>query len=113
MNPDDWLTEEVCDWFGLECGFIDEVHKFSMPENGLSGTLPTYLGFLDSIRVLDLTDNENITGPIPSEMGKMESLRSLVMPDLSLTGTIPTEFGEFVGSTTLKWVTFLSDTCGF
>jgi hypothetical protein len=102
LNPDDWLTEEVCSWFGLTCPFLDEVYEFAMPENGLSGTLPTYLGFLHSIRVMDLSDNENITGPIPSEMGKMESLRSLVMPDLALTGTIPTEFGEFVGSTTLK-----------
>jgi hypothetical protein len=94
LNSEDWLSEEVCSYFGLSCGFIDVVVTLRMPDNGLEGTLPTYLGCLQSLRDLDLSENEDIEGPIPSELGNMTNLQSVILMELSLTGTIPTQVGS-------------------
>ncbi len=84
----------MCSWFGATCLYLDIVERFELPENGLTGTLPTYLGLLESIRDMDLSDNEAITGTLPSEIGKMKSLQVLDLSMLSLTGEIPAELGS-------------------
>jgi hypothetical protein len=93
-NSEDWLTDGRCSWFGATCSSLDIVEKFVVPENGLTGTLPIYLGLLESIRNMDLSDNGAITGTLPSEIGNMISLLELDLSMLSLTGEIPTEVGS-------------------
>lgn len=46
-----------------------------------------------STELLDLGDTD-IGGTLPSEIGTMTNLRSLLIEGLGLTGTIPTELGN-------------------
>ena len=39
-------------------------------------------------------DNNNLTGPLPSELGELTLLEKLWIQDNFFTGTVPTEFGQ-------------------
>jgi hypothetical protein len=94
MRKEGWLaTNALCDWFGIDCLFIDIIHHLALPNNAVEGTLPSQLGLLQWFRTLDLSNNTNITGTIPSELGSMSTLNSLRLSELSLTGVIPSELG--------------------
>jgi hypothetical protein len=60
--------------------------------NGISGTLPTEVGLLSSLKVLAL-DNNNLIGLIPHELGQLSTLQFLNLLTNAMTGTTPTELG--------------------
>jgi hypothetical protein len=61
--------------------------------NDLTGSIPTELGNLSNLTVLDLHGNE-LTGSIPSELGNLSNLTTLYLSINSLTGSIPPELGN-------------------
>ena len=61
--------------------------------NNLTGELPTELGQLEELRTLVLYDN-NLSGLIPSELGDLERLQLLYLNNNQLIGEIPTELGQ-------------------
>eukprot|EP00980_Cylindrotheca_fusiformis_P007640 scaffold1605_cov141-Cylindrotheca_fusiformis.AAC.3 len=74
-----------------DLAFCDTIR---LRDNDLEGTIPTELGDLRRLRLLDLGNNL-LTGNIPSQLGKLVELRSLL--DLAtnrLTGKIPSELGN-------------------
>ena len=87
-------------WLGLLCygGWREEpaLHKvlsIRLPNNKLSGTLPTELGLLPDITTLKLSSNM-ISGTIPSELAQLTRLADRLYLDHNrLSGTIPSEFG--------------------
>ena len=100
VEQDMWsMTPYICMWYGLDCLFVDTVHDINLSNNGLTGSLPSELQYLTSIRYLDLSSNliegtqNNITGRIPAELGKMTALMSLDLSNLNLIGSIPPELG--------------------
>ena len=60
---------------------------------GVTGSIPTELGALRRLKVLDLSQN-SLTGSIPAELGNIESLEVLDLGYNSLTGSIPAELGN-------------------
>lgn len=74
LNDDDWLSDEVCSWFGLTCVFSNIIETLSMPENNIQGTIPTQVGLMQGLREFEVRDNEGITGVIPTELGRMTKL---------------------------------------
>ena len=54
-------------WHGVTTDRDGRVIALRLPDNGLSGELPTGLGALDRLEVLDLSYNE-IVGEIPGEL---------------------------------------------
>ena len=60
---------------------------------GISGTLPSELGFLTALKKLRLSNN-NLTGELPIELGNMESLEFLHLNNNAFTGQIPNELGQ-------------------
>lgn len=78
--------------------------NWSHSENWLSGPVPTWFGItVDNKRVTKIdpcfnctfsTDGNNIKGFIPSSIGNLTELTTLVMAGNSFTGSIPVEIGN-------------------
>ena len=79
---------------------LERVTGLKLYNNNLTGPIPPELGKLGSLQWLNLSDN-NLTGPIPPELGKLGSLQELYLYDNDLTGSIPPELGK-LGS--LQWL---------
>src|SRR5579859_820244 len=99
-----WLTTTTpCSspWFGISCttnqnGGTLSVVQISLPQNNLSGTLPTSLTNLSLLRNLDLHGN-HLSGHIPA---LQDSLLNINLADNQLSGSIPALPGsEFVTPT--------------
>jgi Leucine-rich repeat (LRR) protein len=92
-NNDGWNeTNTPCSWNGVSCS-EGHVSKLYLAGNQLTGSIPTELGKLTNLRELNLSDNQ-LTGSIPTELGKLTNLRELRLSRNQLTGSIPTELGN-------------------
>ena len=76
----------------LSWGTSPASRELYLNDNQLTGPIPAELGDLSSLTRLYLNDNQ-LTGPIPAEFGYLFSLRELWLSDNQLTGPIPAEFG--------------------
>mmetsp|Transcript_558 Transcript_558/g.916 ORF Transcript_558/g.916 Transcript_558/m.916 type:complete len:216 (+) Transcript_558:2846-3493(+) len=56
--------------------------------NNIQGEIPTALGELENLKVINLAEN-NLVGTIPSSIGQSGNLLSLVLRNNRLTGSIP------------------------
>ena len=74
----------------------ERVTMLSLNSNGLGGQLPSDLGGLFYLYVLELCCNE-LTGEIPPELGRLTELRFLNLGFNRLTGEIPQQLGELRG----------------
>ncbi|PRQ34182.1 putative protein kinase RLK-Pelle-LRR-XII-1 family [Rosa chinensis] len=68
----------------------------NLSKNFLSGPLPTEIGSLESVVSIDLSDNA-LSGDIPGSIGKCKSLERLLMSRNRISGPIPTGLGELRG----------------
>ena len=124
-NNANWMSSQpVGLWHGVTTDPRGRVVGLSLPENGLTGEIPTELGSLASLTWLSLSENQltgemptelgslsgltglwlhenQLTGEIPSQLGNLASLTNLVLNDNQLTGEIPAELGSLSNLTTL------------
>ncbi|UCG27158.1 MAG: leucine-rich repeat domain-containing protein, partial [Bacteroidales bacterium] len=82
-----WLTGNVSTWTGITVSG-NRVTEISFDQNNLNGPIPPEIGDLDSLHVLNLPDNQ-LTGTIPVEMGNLTRLQHLDLNMNQLTGSIP------------------------
>ena len=80
-------TEPLNTWFGVKVDGNGNVTELALPGNNLSGPLPAELGSLASLTTLDLSDNQ-LSGTIP-DLSTLTILTSLNLGDNQLSGTIP------------------------
>ena len=77
-----WLTAApLSTWHGVATNDLGQVTGLVLEDNHLEGTLPSRLGDLRSLSVLDLSNNAGLTGPLPA------SLAGLGLTVLKLGGT--------------------------
>ena len=89
-----WLTDAPLDeWAGVKTDASGRVQGLDLYDNDLTGEIPPELGKLASLESLDLGRN-GLTGAIPPELGKLASLEYLDLSGNSLTGVIPPELGK-------------------
>ncbi|KAL7529696.1 hypothetical protein ACHAXR_003102, partial [Thalassiosira sp. AJA248-18] len=89
----------VCEWEGVTCRASagaggptsSVVTEVSLPSSGLTGTIPTELGLLTELEVLDLQRNM-LRGSIPQEVANLKKLTKLDLTQCFLTGTLPQRF---------------------
>ncbi|CAH8391549.1 unnamed protein product [Eruca vesicaria subsp. sativa] len=78
-----------CRHISKSCVFVDDLISLDFYNNNLTGKIPTSLGKLKSLVFLRLNDNQ-LTGPIPRELTKIPSLKVVDVSSNDLCGTIPT-----------------------
>ncbi len=91
---DGWLTDApLGEWRGVRTNVKGRVTALKLGSNNLTGHIPSFLGKLDSLEELRLSQN-SLTGSIPSELGNLAQLKVLSLTGNSLTGSIPSELGN-------------------
>ena len=89
-----WGTDEAFyHWHGVTTDGAGRVIHLNLDSNNLTGPIPPELGALSNLRSLALYGN-NLTGPIPPELGALSNLRSLALYGNNLTGPIPPALGD-------------------
>ena len=89
-----WLTDApLNDWNGVTTNTEGRVTGLGLIENNLSGPIPPELGSLTRLEGMFLNNN-SLTGPIPPELGNLKQLEALSLSKNNLTGPIPPELGN-------------------
>ncbi|MXZ54641.1 MAG: hypothetical protein F4Z14_00490, partial [Gammaproteobacteria bacterium] len=89
-----WLSDRPLDqWHGVQINDAGKVIGLRLSNNQLTGPIPAELGQLITLEVLWLSHNQLI-GPIPAELGQLQNLKDLSLGGNVLTGPIPTELGQ-------------------
>lgn len=92
-------------WDGVEVsGTPKRVSKLALNGKSLTGKIPTQLGALRGLTVLNLSQNQ-LTGAIPTQIGDLAALENLDLGYNQLTGSIPTQVGKLrrLTTLTLQW----------
>ena len=101
-NNDNWLTSApLSDWYGVRVDGDNRVSGLLLRSNQLSGPIPPELGNLSELTWVSLGNNR-ISGPIPPELDNLDELKSLDLSSNDLTGGIPPELGNLTELTTLS-----------
>jgi len=84
------VITSVCFWDGVLCDPNDQstVTGIFIPGGSYSGTLPTELGTLLTLKELSMPQNQ-LRGRIPSEIAKLPHLETINLAENEITGTIP------------------------
>jgi PKD repeat protein len=93
FNSVKWLpipgqVQDVRNWFGVTSDANGHIIELELIDNDLTGVLPTEIGDLTYLKILNLRIN-NISGPIPQSIGNLQQLETLDLWSNSLTGEIP------------------------
>ena len=84
-----WTADiAMAQWEGVRLsGTPGRVTRLTLPQKGLSGTIPALLGRLSMLIELDLRNNQ-LTGEIPEELGELTNLQELYLSGSQITGCI-------------------------
>lgn len=98
---ENWLTDAPLNrWHGVTTDEDGHVTRLVLVNNNLSGPLPGEIGDLAHLELLWLHLNE-LTGTIPPDIGRLAKVRYLSLSDNSLEGPIPPEIGGLESVDTL------------
>ncbi|XP_019191168.1 PREDICTED: probable LRR receptor-like serine/threonine-protein kinase At3g47570 isoform X2 [Ipomoea nil] len=82
-------TIHFCEWSGVSCGRRHHrVTAIKLKSLKLGGSVPSHIGNLSFLRVLELKNN-SFSGKIPPEIGNLHKLQILYLNNNSLNGFIP------------------------
>ena len=101
-NNTNWLSDTpVSEWYGVTTNESGRVTGLYLGDNQLSGPIPSELANLTDLEELDLTSNQ-LTGPVPAWLGNLSNLTSLGLWGNQLTGSIPPQLGNLSELTVLS-----------
>ena len=76
-----------------EIGFFVGMNKLVMGKNNIFGSIPSSIGSMSSLTYLDLGYN-GIVGPIPSSIGALTKLAALLLMFNRISSSIPSSIGS-------------------
>lgn len=85
------LSEPVSTWYGVKTALVDgqlRVVYLTLSSLQLDGELPSQIGALTALKILDIRDN-TIKGIIPDEISNLKNLETLFIDNNKFTGEIP------------------------
>ena len=89
-----WTSDvPLAEWHGVATDAEGRVVELLLERNGLTGTIPSELFRLERLRSLSLARNQ-LTGSIPPEVGRLAGLEVLEVSYNRLAGSIPPEIGR-------------------
>ncbi|KAL1556872.1 leucine-rich repeat receptor protein kinase HPCA1-like isoform X3 [Salvia divinorum] len=93
--PPNWDGADPCGsgWDGITCT-NDRVESITLASINLSGQLASDIEKLSELQILDLSYNKGITGELPSSIGNLNNLTSLIVVGCGFTGQIPPSIGS-------------------
>jgi Leucine-rich repeat (LRR) protein len=86
-------VQRICAWVDLSPTVCPTASYAQPPTATATGQIPSQIGLLTRLTVLDLDSNE-LTGTIPTQIGLLRGLLSLNLHDNGLFGTIPQQIGK-------------------
>ena len=99
-NSTNWLSDEpLGDWHGVTVS-NGRVMRLELQENQLSGPIPPELGNLANLAYLGFEWNQ-LSGSIPTELGNLANLTHLGLAGNQLSGSIPAELANLTNLTQL------------
>ena len=94
INNENWLSElPLSEWEGVTTDDDGNVFQLHLYDNDLSGPLPPELGNLANLWGFILGNNQ-LTGPIPPELGNLTELQLLDLSRNRLSGPLPTQLAN-------------------
>ncbi len=97
-----WLSEAPLDeWYGVTTDADGRVTTLSLEYNNMRGPLPSELGRMDRLEQLNLHGN-GLTGNIPPEIGQLDKLILLNISNNLLDGSISPDLGQLDALTSLR-----------
>ena len=76
-------------WQGIACYGTCHVKMIELIDLNLDGTLPESIGLFPHLTTLWIAQNDQLTGTIPSTVGNLTNLQLLDLYSNALTGTVP------------------------
>lgn len=83
----------ISQWYGVEVGYASSrVTELHLNGKHLTGSIPSEIGNLSGLKLLDLGNN-GLSGEVPASMGRLSDLRVLYLANNRLSGALPAELG--------------------
>ncbi|MCC6752550.1 MAG: hypothetical protein IT266_01055 [Saprospiraceae bacterium] len=91
-NHTNWLQGPVSKWYGVTVQGT-RVYLVNLWDNGLSGTIPSEIGFLTGMAEFSLGMSD-LEGPIPPSIGQLSNLSVLNLRRSGVQGDLPAALGQ-------------------
>lgn len=81
-------------WHRIGCSDNNEVVALHLSNGAISGTIPSELGAITTLKRIELYKNFDLKGIIPSELASLVNLEALYLHQTSLEGSLPSSLGK-------------------
>jgi hypothetical protein len=96
-NSTNWLsTEPVGNWDFITTRGNKVIQINIFGNAGLNGVLPTEIGDLIHLEVLNIAIETGLTGPIPASIGNLSELRRFRFQLVGISGSVPTSISNLI-----------------
>nr|QNJ34483.1 CARD1-like protein 1 [Striga asiatica] len=96
--PPNWDGADPCGsgngWDGINCDANNRVVTITLVSFNISGQLSSDIKGLSELQILDLSYNRGLTGALPSAIGNLKKLTSLILVGCGFSGPIPPSIGS-------------------
>ncbi|CAL5340946.1 hypothetical protein CsSME_00025155 [Camellia sinensis var. sinensis] len=94
-TPPNWVGSDPCgsSWDGISCN-NSRVTSMVLAGMDLTGSLSNDILSLSELQYLDLSNNKGLTGTLPSSIGNLNQLTTLILIGCSFSGPIPDSIGS-------------------